>query len=44
MPLILSGEEVIPWVNDLVKADDLLTKELPMLKAERLYEQMSFEF
>ena len=44
MPLILSGEEVIPWVSDAAKAGDLLTKELPMLKAERPYEQMSFEF
>ena len=44
MPLILSGEEVASWVNDLTKADDILTKELPMLRAERPYEQMSFEF
>ena len=44
MPLILSGGEVASWVNDLTKADDILTKELPMLKAERPYEQMSFEF
>ena len=44
MPLILSGEEVIPWVSDAAKAGDLLTKELPMLKAERPYEQMSFDF
>ena len=44
MPLILSGEEVIPWVSDAAKAGDILTKELPMLKAERPYEQMSFDF
>jgi len=44
MPLILSGEEVIPWVSDAAKAGDLLTKELPMLKAERPYEQIAFEF
>lgn len=44
MPLILSGEEVIPWVSDAAKAGEILTKELPMLKAERPYEQISFEF
>ena len=44
MPLILSGEEVIPWVSDAAKAGDILTKELPMLKAERPYEQIAFEF
>ena len=44
MPLILSGEEVLPWVSDAAKASDILTKELPMLKAERPYEQISFEF
>ena len=44
MPLILSGEEVVPWVSDAAKAGDILTKELPMLKAERPYEQISFEF
>ena len=44
MPLILSGEEVLPWVSDAAKAGDILTKELPMLKAERPYEQISFEF
>lgn len=44
MPLILSGEEVVPWVSDAAKAGEILTKELPMLKAERPYEQMSFEF
>lgn len=44
MPLILSGEEVLQWVSDAEKAGDLLTKELPMLKAERPYEQIAFEF
>lgn len=44
MPLILSGEEVLPWVSDAARASDLLTKELPMLKAERPYEQISFDF
>lgn len=44
MPLILSGEEVLPWVSDAAKAGDILTKELPMLKAERPYEQISFDF
>ncbi|MCR5810738.1 MAG: SOS response-associated peptidase [Lachnospiraceae bacterium] len=44
MPLILSGDEVLPWVSDAAKAGDILTKELPMLKAERPYEQISFDF
>ena len=44
MPLILSGDEVLPWVSDAAKAGEILTKELPMLKAERPYEQISFEF
>lgn len=44
MPLILSGEEVLPWVSDAARASDILTKELPMLKAERPYEQISFDF
>ena len=44
MPLILSGKEVLPWVSDAAKAGDILTKELPMLKAERPYEQICFEF
>ena len=44
MPLILSGDEVLPWVSDPAKAGEILTKELPMLKAERPYEQISFEF
>lgn len=44
MPLILTGDEVLPWVSDAVKAGDILTKELPMLKAERPYEQISFGF
>ena len=44
MPLILSGEEVLPWVSDIAAADAILIKELPMLKAERPYEQISFEF
>ncbi len=42
MPLILSGEEVEPWVCDRRAADDLLAKELPMLHAQRPYEQISF--
>ena len=44
MPLILSGEEVLPWVTDTGRAGEILTKELPMLKAERPYEQMTFEW
>ena len=44
MPLILTGDEVLPWVSDAVRASDILTKELPMLKAERPYEQISFDF
>ncbi len=44
MPLILTREEVEPWVWDAGAADDLLTKELPQLHAERPYEQMTFEW
>ena len=44
MPLILSREEVRPWVNGAGEADDILAKVLPMLKAERPYEQMTFEW
>ena len=44
MPLILSKEEVEPWVIDAAEADRLLTKQLPMLKADRPYEQMTFEW
>ena len=44
MPLILSRAEVRPWVNGAGEADDLLAKVLPMLKAERPYEQMTFEW
>ena len=44
MPLILSRAEVWPWVNGAGEADDILTKVLPMLKAERPYEQMTFEW
>ena len=42
MPLILSKEEIAPWVGDLSEAGKILTKELPMLKAERPYEQITF--
>ena len=44
MPLILSREEVRPWVNGAGEADDILAKTLPMLRAERPYEQMTFEW
>ena len=44
MPLILARAEVWPWVNGAGEADDILTKVLPMLKAERPYEQMTFEW
>lgn len=44
MPLILSREEVRPWVNGAGAADDILAKVLPMLRAERPYEQMTFEW
>lgn len=42
MPLILSREEIGPWVSDLSEAGKILTGELPMLKAERPYEQITF--
>ena len=44
MPLILSRAEVWPWVNGGSEADDILAKVLPLLKAERPYEQMTFEW
>ena len=42
LPLILSREEIGPWVSDLSEAGKILTGELPMLKAERPYEQITF--
>ena len=39
MPLILTREEVAPWVSERAEAERLLVKELPMLKAERPYEE-----
>ena len=44
MPLILTKEEVEPWVGERAEAERLLTKELPILKAERPYEQLTFEW
>ena len=44
MPLILTREEVAPWVSERAEAERLLVKELPMLKAERPYEQLAFEW
>ena len=44
MPLILSKEEVRPWVGNMEEAGAILTKELPQLVAERPYEQMTFEW
>jgi putative SOS response-associated peptidase YedK len=44
MPLILTKEEVEPWVSERAEAERLLVKELPMLKAERPYEQLMFEW
>ena len=44
MPLILTREEVAPWVGERAEAERLLVKELPMLKAERPYEQLMFEW
>ena len=44
MPLILSKEEVRPWVGNREEAGGILTKELPQLVAERPYEQMTFEW
>ena len=44
MPLILSRAEVWPWVNGGSEADDILAKVLPLLKAEKPYEQMTFEW
>ena len=44
MPLILSKEEVRPWVGNMEEAGTILTKGLPQLVAERPYEQMTFEW
>ena len=44
MPLILTKEEVRPWVGNMEEAGTILTKELPQLVAERPYEQMTFEW
>jgi putative SOS response-associated peptidase YedK len=44
MPLILTKEEVRPWVVNMEEAGAILTKELPQLVAERPYEQMTFEW
>lgn len=44
MPLILSRGEVGPWVRGVNEADDILAKKLPLLRAERPYEQMTFEW
>ena len=44
MPLILTKEEVRPWVGNMEEAGGILTKVLPQLVAERPYEQMTFEW
>lgn len=44
MPLILSRSEVRSWVNEVSGADNILAKTLPMMRAERPYEQMTFEW
>ena len=44
MPLILDREEVEAWACDAAEAEKILTKELPLLRAERPYEQMTFEW
>lgn len=44
MPLILTKEEVEPWVCDAGRAESVLMKELPLLKAERPYEQLTFDW
>ena len=44
MPLILTREEVEPWVCDARRAASALMKELPLLKAERPNEQLTFDW
>ena len=44
MPLILTKEEVRPWVGNMEEAGGILTKERPQLVAGRPYEQMRFEW
>lgn len=44
MPLILTREEVEPWVRDRGVAENILTQRMPMLRAERPYEQITFDW
>ena len=42
--LLLTREEVEPWVCDAGRAASALMKELPLLKAERPNEQLTFDW
>ena len=44
MPLILTSEEAALWVKDVSEAESILTKVLPQLRAERPYEQLTFDW
>ncbi len=41
MPLILEKEEMLPWIYDMEKVGNFLTKSSPMLERRQDYEQMS---
>lgn len=41
MPLILTSEEIIPWIQSFDAAEKLLTKTPPFLEHKQEYEQLS---
>ena len=41
MPLVLTSEEIIPWIHSFDAAEKLLTKTPPFLEHKQEYEQLS---
>ena len=41
MPLVLTSEEIIPWIQNFDTAEKLLTKIPPFLEQKQEYEQLS---
>ena len=41
MPLVLTTDEVMPWIQDFEAAEKLLTKTPPLLEHRQEYEQLS---
>ena len=41
MPLVLTSEEIIPWIQSFDAAEKLLTKTPPFLEHKQEYEQLS---